>query len=392
MKYKYIFFFILIAGFGFSQSNSHNIALGVIENTNLFSSDLREGVACFRIPSIITAVNGDLIVAIDERAPSCGDLKWSKDINIAIRRSSDNGKTWTPIEIIVDFPLGQSASDPSMILDRETSEIFLFYNFMDLDKELDVYYLHVIKSSDHGKTWSSPKDITHQIAKPGWKNDFKFITSGRGIQTKSGTLLHCMVNLNSGMHLFGSNDHGKTWFFIDNPIKPANESKVVELTENRWMINSRANTHGLRYVHISKDEGKSWNTYADSTLIDPGCNASIVRYTSVEDGYKKNRLLFSNAKMKKGRKNLTVRISYDEGETWSEGKTIYEGGSAYSSMTILENGDIGLFFEKDGYKENVFVSFSLKWLTDKKDKYKNPKKEEKKEIKPVSRGSNDRFN
>ena len=67
-----------------------------------------------------------------------------------------------------------------------------------------------------------------------------------------------------------------------------------------------------------------------------------------------------------------MRISYDEGMTWSEGKTIYAGGSAYSSLTILENGEIGLLFEKDGYKENVFVRFSLAWLTDGEDTYRNP--------------------
>ena len=70
---------------------------------------------------------------------------------------------------------------------------------------------------------------------------------------------------------------------------------------------------------------------------------------------------------------MTVRISYDEGKTWSEGKTIYSGSSAYSSLTILENGDIGLFFEQDDYTKNPFVSFSLKWLTDGKDKWKKPK-------------------
>ena len=69
---------------------------------------------------------------------------------------------------------------------------------------------------------------------------------------------------------------------------------------------------------------------------------------------------------------MTVRVSYDEGKTWTAGKTIYAGGSAYSSLTVLENGDIGLFFEQDGHKKNPFVSFSLKWLTDGKDKYKKP--------------------
>lgn len=351
-----------------------NIADGVLEYQDLFNTSMQEGVKCYRIPAIITAPNGDLIASIDERVPNCGDLKWSKDINIIVRRSEDNGKTWSKIETVVNFPYGKSASDPSMIVDNITNEIFLFYNYMDLDKEKDVFYLHVVKSSDNGKTWSKPEDITSQISKPEWHKDFKFITSGRGIQTRSGKLLHTMVNLNSGLHLFGSDNHGKTWYLIDTAIQPADESKVIELADGTLMINARVNGKGMRYVHLSKDEGKTWKTTSAPELIDPGCNASIIRYTAIEDGYKKNRLLFSNAKMKKGRKNMTVRISYDEGETWSEGKTIYEGGSAYSSLTILKNGDIGLFFEQDGYTKNPFVSFSLKWLTDGKDKYKKPRK------------------
>ena len=83
-----------------------------------------------------------------------------------------------------------------------------------------------------------------------------------------------------------------------------------------------------------------------------------------------NLLLFSNSNNAEGRKNLTVRISYDEGKTWSSGKTVYSGPAAYSSMTILENGHIGIFFEKDNYTENSFVSFPLNWLTDGEDSIK----------------------
>jgi len=362
----------------FSNMHSQDINLQTkdtsIEFVDLFNSSMKEGVSCYRIPAIVTAPNGDLIAAIDERVPSCGDLKWSKDINIVIRRSKDNGENWSKMETIVDYPLGKSASDPSMIVDEVSKEIFLFFNYMDLDKELDIFYLRVISSKDNGKTWSKPKDITSQISKPEWHKDFKFITSGRGIQTHSGKLVHTLVNLKNGLHVFQSDDHGKSWSLIETSIKPANESKIIELVDGTWMINSRINDGRFRFIHTSKDEGKTWESKADSTLIDPRCNASIIRYTSIKDGSDKNRLLFSNANDKNSRNNMTVKISYDEGKTWSKGKTIYTGGSAYSSMSILENGEIGLFFEKDEYKENAFVKFTLEWLTNGKDKFVKAKR------------------
>jgi sialidase-1 len=131
------------------------------------------------------------------------------------------------------------------------------------------------------------------------------------------------------------------------------------------------NGSGFRYVHSTKDEGKSWNTRVDSALIDPGCNAGFLRYTSQTDGSDKNRILFSNPKSSAERKNLTIQISYDEGRSWTEGKTLCTGSSAYSSLTILKNGEIGVFFEKNDYRENVFVCFSLEWLTDGKDQLKD---------------------
>lgn len=341
------------------------------EFQNLFDAKTKPGIACYRIPALITAPNGDLIAAIDERVPSCGDLKWSKDINIVIRRSVDNGDSWTSIDTVVDYPLGQSASDPSLIVDKVSGAIFMFFNYMDLDKEKDVYYLKYVKSTDNGRTWGSPVDITSQIAKPEWHNDFKFITSGRGIQTRSGKLLHTLVNLEKGLYLFGSDDQGKSWYFIDTPITPGDESKVMELDDGNWMVNSRVNGEGIRFVHTSSDKGKTWTSIPDATLVDPGCNASIVRYSSKKNGDDKNRLLFAHANDKDERKNLTVHISYDEGKSWSKGKTIYVGSSAYSSMTVLDNGDVGLFFEKDNYSENVFTRFSLSWLTDGMDTIKS---------------------
>jgi len=362
-----------------SYTTQAQVELNQIENDvhvyrELFSSAIQNGVACYRIPSIITAPNGDIIVAADQRIPSCADLRGNDDINIIIRRSSDNGNTWSEIETVVDYPLGQSASDPSMIVDKITGTIFLFFNFMDLHQEKDIYYLMVTQSIDNGRTWSKPVDITSQITKPEWHKDFKFITSGRGTQTSGGKLIHTLVNLQKGLYLFSSDNHGKDWYLIDTPIRPADESKIVELADGSWMINSRVNGEGFRYVHTSSDEGKSWISKPDTFLIDPGCNASIIRYSSIKEGADKNRLLFSNPKDKNQRKNMSVRISYDEGKSWSKGKTVDSGSSAYSSMTVLPDGSIGLVYEKDDYQKIAFVRFTLEWLTDGKDSYHKTEK------------------
>ena len=329
-----------------------------LEFTDLFPQ--KEGIACYRIPSIVTAPNGDLITAIDERIPSCADLRDNKNINIITKRSADNGQTWTSIERVVDYPLGQSASDPSMIVDRITNTIFMFFNYMDLDRDPQVYYLKYIKSVDNGKSWSNPVDITSQISKPEWHKDFKFITSGRGIQTRKGTLLHTLVNLDHGLHLFKSDDHGKSWNVIDTPLIPGNESKIVELSDGSWMVNCRLNKNGYRQIFISKDEGKTWTSRPAQDLFDPGCNAGIIRWIDYPALSKKGILLFVNANHKSERKNLTLKISKDNGKTWAVQKTIYTGAAAYAAICLLDNADLGIVFEKDEYSQNTFVRISKK--------------------------------
>lgn len=348
-------------------------ARDTVFRTTLFECGMKEGVNCYRIPAIVTAPNGDLIVVADERVPDCQDLLWNDNINLVMRRSNDGGHTWTPVETVVDFPVGESASDPSMVVDEKTNEIFLFYNYRDLKKENTGNRLHFITSKDNGKTWSEYKDITNSIIQPGTELQYNFISSGRGLYTTDGRILHTIVNpdisLNEGMSLFESCDDGRTWHAVGGYIVPGNESKVLELSDGRIMINSRVDGSGVRYVHVSDDQGKSWKTYPDSALVDPGCNGSIITYSAKKDKDDKNRVLISHAGDPKGRKNLTVRLSYDDATTWAYSKTLYPGSTAYSSMTVLKNGDIADFYEKDSRAIEVAV-FSLGWLTNGEDTYK----------------------
>ncbi len=343
----------------------------IVDSKALFVSGT-ENTHTFRIPAIITAQNGDLIATCDARRKSGADLKWVRDIDIAVKRSSDNGRTWSEMELVCDFGDGKPASDPSLVLDEMTGEIFCFYNYMDQDKSKGEFRLYVQTSKDHGKTWGPARDITKELTPAGWpKLAFKFITSGRGMQTRDGKIYHTLVNTRRGVFVFGSEDHGKTWKHSDVAVQPADESKIIELANGDWMINSRVNGAGFRWVHTSDDNGKTWTSKKDVSLVDPSCNGVILRYTDKADGYKKNRLLFCNANSFKGRKNLTVKISYDEGKTWSKGKVVDAGPSAYSDMTICKDGTIGILYEP-GYKEVRFTRISLKDLTDGEDKLCKP--------------------
>ncbi len=332
--------------------------LKLISSQSLFVSGTHD-THTFRIPAVATATNGDLIAACDARRTGSGDLIPQRTIDIVFRRSSDNGKTWTPLEILDQSDDG-GCSDPSLLVDEVTGDIFCFYNFMIDDPSSREFRFYVQKSSDHGKSWGPPEDFTSQIAGPELTHAFKFITSGRGIQTRDGTLIHNYVRVGEGVTLFASRDHGRTWAVLSD-VTPGDESKVVQLSDGSLMVNSRISP-GKRFVHRSADGGKSWRSEADLGLPDPRCNACIIQYAAKRDGNSKDRLLFCNAASNRARQNLTVRISDDDGVSWSAGKVIDSGPSGYSEITILKDGSLGVLYES-GIQEIRFVRFSLDALS-----------------------------
>ena len=317
-------------------------------------------IKVYRIPALCTAPNGDLVAACDARKNHGGDLNSSQPINITIRRSTDGGATWTDAVNSYTWKFDNedkwSGSDPSFVVDKKAKKIFLFYNVWHVAANDRVFRFYVQESADNGATWSEPRDISQDIAFPGWpfgKSDkqggFIFISSGSGCQLRDGTLLHTLVHVGDGNALFGSEDHGKTWKPMGKAVKQGDECKVVELSDGRWMINSRwrKNNKPGRMIHISADRGETWESRYDENLTDPQCNAQIMRYPG-------NVLLFSNCNSG-GRNNVSLRASTDDGETWGSPVQICAGGSAYSDITVLKNGKIGVLFECGPYNSIDFV-------------------------------------
>lgn len=329
----------------------------------VFTKDLRAGVACYRIPALIVAPDGTLVAAADERVDSCGDMDKNRDINIVMRASRDGGRTWSPIETVVDYPHGVTASDPSLIADRVTGALLLFYNYMDHDTAPGVYRLHVMRSDDAGRSWHAPRDITDQVIKPEWRAGFHFITSGNGAQTASGRLLHTLTT-RRGAYVITSDDHGEHWALVDTPLQPGDESRIVELPDGTWMVNSRtSHTLGRRHTHLSRDQGNTWESRPEPALVDPGCNAGLTAFPQTAPDNAPPLLLFSNANAPRHRVNLSIRHSRDNGTTWSAAKTVYPGSAAYSVLAPLDEDTVGLLFEKDEYNEIVFVRLGLDWIT-----------------------------
>lgn len=320
-------------------------------NADLFYDTEYLNGGCFRIPSLVTASDGTLIAVVDERFNQCGDLKYNDNINIIMKRSFDNGKTWTEAERIIDFPKGQSASDASMVVDKVTQDIFLFYNYMDLVNAKDIFRHHVIVSHDNGKTWSTPRDITDDIAPANSDKYFRFITSGQATQDNAGNIYQTLVTLEKGVFVFTSKNHGKTWEKFAGPVAPADETNITALPNGNILLNSRVKNLGARKIYLFNPQGELILEEVKNELIDPTCNGAMMLYD-----FNNKALVFTNLHDKKDRKNLGIKYSTDKGENWSIGKTIYSGASAYSSLSQTWDGDFAILFEKDGYKK---ISFSL---------------------------------
>ncbi|OHS99826.1 neuramidase [Tritrichomonas foetus] len=352
-----------------------------------------EGSKQYRIPSVTTCLDGTLIAVTDKRWNHGGDLP--AKIDVVAKRSTDNGKTWgETITIASGNPNGYG--DAALVVDRETGTVLCIFNGDNgfwQSTPTNPIRNYVSKSFDNGKTWTKPVDITPMLygaecphpERSKWLG--MFVTSGAAIQLRSGRIMLVGVTrvpTASGIHdyVVYSDDCGDTWDIgLTAGCDRGDESKVIELNNGDVLMSIRHAPY--RYQAISHDKGLTFDDYTERKDIpDPACNGEILRYTSTKDGYDKDRILFVNDYSTAGRKNLTMKLSYDEGKTWAVEKNLHPAGSAYSAITICNDGTIVVYFEDEQYGDGehmTIMTFSLEWLTDGKDKWtpSNPAKVKK---------------
>ena len=342
---------------------SHRMAIGVRHAGD-------DGSAAFRIPGLVTTNKGTLLGVYDVRYNSSVDLQ--EYVDVGLSRSTDGGKTWEKMRLPLSFgeygglPKAQNGvGDPSILVDTKTNTVWIVAAWthgmgnqrawwsshpgMDMNHTAQ---LMMVKSTDDGKTWSEPINITEQVKDSSWY--FLLQGPGRGITMSDGTLVFPTQFIDStripNAGITYSKDQGKTWKMHNMARTNTTEAQVVEIEPGVLMLNMRDNRGGSRAVSITKDLGKSWTEHASSrkALNEPVCMASLLNVKALDNVLNKDILLFSNPNTVKGRDHITIKASLDKGLTWLPEHQLLldeDPGWGYSCLTMIDKETIGILYE-----------------------------------------------
>lgn len=337
------------------------------------------GYHTYRIPALVRTTNGTLLAFCEGRKNSGSD---AGDIDIVLRRSTNNGATWLPLTLVQEEG-GNAAitiGNPAPVVDETTGVIHLLF----CRNNSRVFHT---KSADDGRTWSARTEITASVKLSNW--GWYATGPGHGIQLQRGAQAGRLVvaadfnttNGVNGAQAIYSDDHGATWQLgavagAGGGVNP-NETLCVEL------VAPAGNNGGSRLYFNTRDQngaaagtrGEAWSNDGGSTFVAPFTNrvaflcpvvqGSVLRWRAVDEGSPANRLLFSCPNHASSRVAMSVWSSATEALSWGEPKLIYAGPSAYSDLARLDNGEVGLLYERgetSPYETITFARFNEAWL------------------------------
>ncbi len=350
----------------------------------IFDGGSSSSAHSYRIPSIVRTTNGTLIAFAERRKYNNTD--WG-DINLVCKRSTNNGSTWGS-EIEVEGVGPGSWTNPTAVVNTKSGttnygRVWLFFNWHSdaHDSISDIQpgdrKTYSAYSDDHGATWSTPVDRTASLKPAAMAWDA--IGPGVGIQTTQanvGRLIIPATNRN-----IYSDNYGVTWTYATVP-GGTGESTIVECLGGDLLRNDRAVSSQWE---LSKRRRQSYTSNianwtqafaSHNTLLDPKCEASILRYNFDSP----DRIVFLNPASTVTRSKMRVRLSYDDGATWpisrplwpalTEQQCIDQGKGGYSSMTKTADYHVGALVEinenpsssSTSHRSIEFHKFNLEWI------------------------------
>ena len=326
------------------------------------------GYKLYRIPGVVFTSKGALLAYCEGR--KSGGSDWGR-IDIPLNRNGETIRmpqvegplSKNPVALARNLaqPDAITYNNPVAIADRNGRVHFLFC--------LEYMRAFYTSSGDDGRTWSKPVEITACF--DGFRPEYPWRViatgPGHGIQLRNGRLI-VPIWMSTGTGGNGhrpslaatiySDDHGQTWkrgaIALPNTEEQANPSETVaaELTDGRVMLNARSESKARRrLVTISKDGASGWSEPRfQQELIEPVCFGSIVRAEKA--------LVFANPDDPKLRRNLTIRLSKDNGQTWPVKRVLDTGWAGYSDLAA-RGREVVCLYERGAAGEDHFKTHAL---------------------------------
>lgn len=341
-------------------------AIGAPVGTVVFSAG-ETGYHTLRIPVLVRAESGTLLAFAEGRRNSARD---DGEIDLVLKRSIDGGKSWGSLVVLEheedEERGGVTLGNPFAVVDRsDAKHPGRIYVMFTRNNER----VFVKSSDDDGVSWSLRRDITASVKEPNW--DWYATGPVHAIQLERGEQAGRLVfpcdhrpkdGSGWGAHTVISSDHGETWKIgaVDthaskeagSAVHP-NENVAVELVDGRVYFSARNQSPGdapTRLVTTSADGGATYERpfAGDSSCVTPVVQNSIARVATWERGADRDLLVWVGPGSRKSRRDLTVRWSEDEGQSWSSGRVVAAGPAAYSDVVGLGEDRVGMLFEAGG--------------------------------------------
>jgi sialidase-1 len=345
----------------------------------------REGYACYRTPALVISAEGTVLAFCGGRVD---DHRDEGDIDIVLKRSTDGGRTWGPLQVLADDgPNPCKGPAPVVLPTGRILMLYLWNKSIASEKDRTTREVYFIHSDDDGLTWSEPRNITTSVYREGWRwyglGPCHAIVKARDPH-RGRIVVPARHNTEDGPtrpHVIYSDDNGETWQIggIVDRVK-ATESTIVELSDGALMINCRnqKNDENHRVVAVSKDGGESFGpARLEPAHPEPrGCQGSLVFHSlNAETG--RGNIIFSNPANEKIRSDGTLQLSTDDGATWTGcyryAPELAPYFTGYSDIAVFADGSIGVLYERgdhtaDGpkgerYDEMAFVRVPFELLS-----------------------------